>query len=465
MGPVTAPVVVVMAAGQGTRMRSRTPKVLHDVCGRPMVGWPVAAAIEAGALRVVVVQGPDGQLDGHLPESVVIAVQPVSDGTGGAVLAAADHIDPAAPVVVLSGDVPLVTAETIAGLVEAHTASGAAATMLTTMLDDPTGYGRVVRAEDGTVLKVVETKTDGDATAAEREIREVNTGIFCFSGGPLLAALPRVGTDNAQGERYLPDVLPLLREDGGRVAAFVADDPGLVLGVNDRVHLGQVRAIAQARIVERHQRAGVTVVDPASTLIDVDVTIGGDTTIEPSTFLRGATHIGPDCVVGPLTTMIDATVGAGCSAPHSYVLGATLHDGATIGPFAYLRPGAVLHERAKAGTFVEIKNSDIGAGTKVPHLSYIGDADVGEGSNLGAGTITANYDGVHKHRTTIGARVKGGVDTAFVAPVTVGDDAWTAAGSVVTEDIPAGALAVARSRQRNIEGYADRVRRAVSQEP
>lgn len=465
MGRVTAPVVVVMAAGQGTRMRSRTPKVLHDVCGRPMVGWPVAAALEAGALRVVVVQGPDGALEGALPDGIDIAVQPVADGTGGAVLAAAAHIDRDAPVVVLSGDVPLVTAATIADLVAAHVAEGAAATMVTTILDDATGYGRVVRAADGSVEKVVETKAPGDATTDELAIREINTGIFCFSGGALLDALPRVGTDNAQGERYLPDVLPLLRADGFRVSAFVADDPGLVLGVNDRVHLAQVRALAQARIVERHQRAGVTVVDPASTLIDVDVVIGPDTTIEPATFLRGTTRIGADCRIGPLTTLVDATFGAACTAPHSYVLEATLADGASIGPFAYLRPGTHLREKAKAGTFVEIKNSDIGAGTKVPHLSYIGDADVGEGTNLGAGTITANYDGRHKHRTTIGARVRGGVDTAFVAPVTVGDDAWTAAGSVVTEDIPAGALAVARSRQRNIEGYADRVRQAVSQEP
>jgi len=459
-----APVVVVMAAGQGTRMRSRTPKVLHEICGRPMVGWPVAAALEAGAARVVVVGGPDRNLAGHLPDDIVLAVQPVADGTGGAVLAAAEHLDRDAPVVVLSGDVPLVTAETIRALVAAHAATGAAATMVTTVLEDPTGYGRVVRAEGGSVERVVETKADGDATEVERAIDEVNTGIFCFDGGTLLDALAQVGTDNAQGERYLPDVLPILRAQGDAVHAFVADDPGLVLGVNDRVHLSQVRAIAQARIVERHQRAGVTIVDPASTLIDVDVELGQDTVVEPSTFLRGRTTIGAGCRIGPLTTIVDGTFGDDCRAPHSYVLEGVLEDGASIGPFAYLRPGARLRTGAKAGTFVEIKNSDIGAGTKVPHLSYIGDADVGEGSNLGAGTITANYDGRHKHRTTIGARVKGGVDTAFVAPVTVGDDAWTAAGSVITQDVPAGALAVARSRQRTVEGYAARVQQAVSQE-
>ena len=465
MGRVSvAPVVVVMAAGQGTRMRSRTPKVLHEICGRPMVGWPVAAALQAGAARVVVVGGPDRALQGHLPDGVLLAVQPVADGTGGAVRAAAGHIDPDAPVVVLSGDVPLVTTETIRDLVAAHTRDGCAATMVTTMLDDPSGYGRVVRSADGAVERVVETKADGDATEAERAIREVNTGIFCFSGGALLDALGRVGTDNAQGELYLPDVLPILRADGHQVGAFVADDPGLVLGVNDRVHLSQVRAIAQARIVDRHLRAGVTVVDPASTLIDVDVQIGQDTVVEPASFLRGATRIGSGCHIGPLTTMIDAVFGDDCRAPHSYVVEATLQDGVGIGPFAYLRPGALLRTGAKAGTFVEIKNSDIGEGTKVPHLSYIGDADVGADTNLGAGTITANYDGRLKHRTTIGAGVKGGVHTAFVAPVTVGDDAWTAAGSVITEDVPVGALAIARSRQHTVAGYADRVRQAVRQE-
>jgi bifunctional UDP-N-acetylglucosamine pyrophosphorylase/glucosamine-1-phosphate N-acetyltransferase len=462
---VTAPVVVVMAAGQGTRMRSRTPKVLHDVCGRPMVGWPIAAAQEAGAQRVVVVGGPDRALEGHLPPGVLLAVQPVSDGTGGAVLAAADHIDRDAPVVILSGDVPLVTPATVAGLVQAHVADGAVATMVTTVLDDPTGYGRVVRAAGGAVERVVETKAPGDAAADELAIHEVNTGIFCFDGGALLDALARVGTDNAQGERYLPDVIPILRADGGRVGAYVADDPNLVHGVNDQVHLAQVRAIAQAQIVERHQRAGVSIVDPGSTLIEVGVQLGQDTVVEPATFLRGTTRVGEDARLGPLTTIVDSVIGDGCSVVHSYVTGATMDAGATIGPFAYLRPGAHLREKAKAGTFVEIKNSDIGAGTKVPHLSYIGDADVGAGSNLGAGTITANYDGRHKHRTTIGAGVKGGVHTSFVAPVAVGDDAYTAAGSVVTEDVPAGALAVARSRQRNIEGYAERVRQAVTQEP
>jgi bifunctional UDP-N-acetylglucosamine pyrophosphorylase/glucosamine-1-phosphate N-acetyltransferase len=354
--------------------------------------------------------------------------------------------------------VPLITAEAIAALAAGHARSGAAATMLTMELEDPSGYGRVVRASDGTVERVAETKVAGDATPEELAIREVNAGSYAFDGGALLDALEHVRSDNAQGEQYLPDVLPILRAAGRAVAASLVDDPALALGVNDRVDLAAVRAIAQRRIHERHMRAGVTIVDPASTVIDADVAIGRDTVVEPSTFLRGSTEIGEGCSVGPLTTLIDARLGDHVTVPHSYLTGCEVRAGATVGPFAYLRPGTLLREGSKAGTFVEIKNSDIGAGAKVPHLSYVGDADVGEATNLGAGTITANYDGRRKHRTTIGARVRGAVDTSFVAPVTVGDDAWTAAGSVITQDVPPGALAVARERQRNIEGYAQRKR-------
>ena len=322
------------------------------------------------------------------------------------------------------------------------------------------GHLRDDRAFDrslGLSLSILQRLAGSDLLVEISDFRQ-----FSFSGFLLLA---RVGTDNAQGERYLPDVLPILRADGERVGAFVADDPNLVLGVNDQVHLATVRAIAQARIIEGHQRAGACVVDPASTVIEVGVELAADAVIEPATFLRGTTRVGEGSRIGPLTTVIDSEIGAGCTAPHSYLTGATVHDGVSVGPFAYLRPGALLRAGSKAGTFVEIKNSDIGEGTKVPHLSYVGDADIGEDSNMGAGTITANYDGRNKHRTTIGARVHGGVHASLVAPVTVGDDAYTAAGSVITEDVPAGALGVARSRQVNIEGYADRVRQAVTQEP
>jgi bifunctional UDP-N-acetylglucosamine pyrophosphorylase/glucosamine-1-phosphate N-acetyltransferase len=433
------PTVLILAAGQGTRMRSDTPKVLHELCGLPMVLWPVRAALGAGAERVVVVDSPARALEAVLPEGVDLAVQSRADGTGDAVRAAAGHIDPDAPVVVLSGDVPLVSPQAIVELVQAHAKSGAAATIATAVLEDPTGYGRVVRDADGSVARVVETKEPGDATDAELEIREVNSGIYVFTGSALLGALPRLTSHNAQREFYLPQTLEELRASGALVAAHVVDDERLMLGVNDRVALAHVRMLAQRAIAERHMLSGVTIVDPSSVQIDVDVEIGQDTVIEPFTTIRGSTRIGSDCTVR-----------------HSYLVDCVLEDGVSVGPFAYLRPGTVLRGGAKAGTFVEIKNSDIGPGAKIPHLSYIGDADVGEHTNLGAGTITANYDGRSKHRTAIGKRVRGGVDTAFVAPVTVGDDAYTAAGSVVTDDVPAGSLAVARARQENVEGYAQR---------
>lgn len=440
-------------------MRSQTPKVLHEICGRPMVLWPVAAARQAGAGRVVVVDGPDRALAGVLPDGVEIAVQERANGTGGAAIAAAPHIDPDVPVAILSGDVPLVDAGSISALVQAHLASGSCATVASTVLDDPSGYGRVVRDADGALQRVVETKTEGDASAQELQIREVNTGIYVFDGAALLKALPRLSAENAQGELYLPQALDLLRREGETIAVHAVEDHNLVLGVNDRVALAHVAAVAQRAIHERHMRAGVSIVDPSSTWIDADVEIGVDARIEPGTQLRGATTVGPDAAVGPHVVAIDSQIGANASVRMSWLHEAEVMERATVGPFAYLRPGAKLHAAAKAGTFVEIKNSQLGQGAKVPHLSYIGDADVGENANLGAGTITANYDGQAKHRTTIGRDVRGGVDTAFVAPVTVGDGAWTAAGSVITHDVPPGALAVARSRQVNVEGYAQRRRR------
>ena len=450
--------VVILAAGQGTRMRSRLPKMLHPLCGRPLVGWPIAAARDAGAQRIVIVVSPGGELDGHLPDDVVSVVQPKPNGTGGAVLAAKDELGDGQTVVVLPGDAPLITADAIGALVDAHNKSEAKATMATMHLDDPTGYGRVVRDAQGRVQRVVETKAEGDATAEQLQIDEVNSSIFAFDAHALRQALDSLTSDNAQQELYLPDVLPALRAAGHAIAAHDLQDPDLARGVNDRVQLAQVRAIAQQRIHDAHGRAGVTIVDPASTLIDVTVTIGPDTTIEPSSYLRGATSIDEGCTVGPLTTLIDATLHDRVTIPHSYVVNAEIDDDATVGPFAYLRPGTHLRQGSKAGTFVEIKNSDVGANSKVPHLSYIGDADIGEDTNLGAATITANYDGTHKHRTTIGKRVHTGVDTTLVAPVTLGDDTWTGANSAITKDVPDKALAIARERQTNYEGYADRKR-------
>jgi bifunctional UDP-N-acetylglucosamine pyrophosphorylase/glucosamine-1-phosphate N-acetyltransferase len=449
-------VAVVMAAGQGTRMMSDTPKMLHDLCGWPLVRWPVEAARAAGADAVVVVGGPDRALEGHLPDGVELAVQEEPRGTGDAVRAAVPLLRDDDTVLVLNGDVPLITPEALEALVAAHRKAGAAATMATMVLDDPGQYGRVVRDADGEVVRVAEAKVAGDATAEELEIREVNAGIYVFAGGPLADALRRLRNDNVQGEYYLPDVLPILAGDGRRIAGHVLDDPTLALGINDRVELARVRELAQRRILDRLGREGVTVVQPSSTMVDVTVEIGRDTVVEPCTVLRGATRIGARCRIGPGTTITDSTLGDGVTALHAYLIDATAEDDVTIGPFVHLRGGTVLRVGAKAGTFVEMKNSDIGAGTKVPHLSYLGDATVGPNTNIAAANVTANYDGRAKHPTTIGANVKTGVDTTFVAPVTVGDGAVIAAGSVVTEDVPPEALAVARARQRNIEGYARR---------
>ena len=437
-------------------MRSETPKLLHELCGRPMIAWPVAAAKEAGAAKVVVVEGPGSELDAVLDHAVEFAVQERALGTADAVRAAAAQIDGAGTVIVLNGDHPLITARTIRELAQAHERSGAAATIATAMLDDPTGYGRVVRAPDGTVERVVETKAPGDATELELRIREVNTGIFAFDGRELLAALEQVSSDNAQGELYLPDVLPILRATERTVLAHELSDMSSTVGVNDRVALANARALSQRRIHERHMLAGATIVNPDATVIDVDVEIGQDAVIAPFSSLHGTTRIGSGTTIGPLSTLIDASVGEGSKVIHSYVSGAEIGDRVSVGPFAYLRPGTILREGSKAGTFVEIKNSDVGPGSKVPHLSYIGDADIGERTNIGAGTITANYDGSRKHRTEIGDDVFVGVDTMLVAPVTLGDESYTGGGSVITKDVPPGALGVGRARQQNVEGYTER---------
>lgn len=424
-----------------------------------MIAWPVAAAREAGAGTIVVVDSPERPLAAALDSRVTIVVQERPLGTADAVKAAARQITSESTVIVLNGDHPLVTARTLRGLADAHRRTGAAATIATAVLDDPTGYGRVVRAPDGTVDKVVETKEPGDASELELRIREISTGMLAFDGGELLGALERVRSNNSQGELYLPDVVPLLRARERTVDAYEIAD-GTELGVNDRVALARVTAIAQQRIHERHMLAGATIVDPSATVIDADVELAPDAVVAPFTSLHGSTRIGARSTIGPVSTLIDSRVGEEARVIHSYLNDAEVGDRVSVGPFAYLRPGAVLHDGAKAGTFVEIKNSEIGRGSKVPHLSYIGDADVGEQTNLGASTITANYDGSQKHRTRIGSRVKTSVDTTLVAPVTVGDDAYTAAGSVIGIDVPPGALAgspgVARSKQRNVEDYADR---------
>ena len=438
-------------------MRSATPKMLHPVCGRPMVAWPILAARAAtGAEWVVAIDSPKENSVPGLPDKVRIVTQPEPDGTGGAVRAALPLIAEAETVLVLSGDVPLVSPGTISGLLEAHAASGAAATMLTIELEDPGSYGRVVRGADDGVERVVEAKGAGDATPEQLAIREINAGTYAFQAAPLAEALAGLSNDNAQGEYYLPDVLPALREAGHSVAAHLTEDLAVTMGVNNRADLAAVEAEARRRILHAHMLAGVTVVDPASTWIDAEVEIEPDARIEPGTSLRGKTTVGSGCVVGPLSTLTDTALGSGVSVPHSFLAACKVGDGAQVGPFTHLRPDAELAPGAKVGSFVEVKNSRIGEGAKVPHLAYVGDAEVGAGSNLGAGAITANYDGFRKNRTTIGENVRIGVDTMLIAPVQVGDGAYTGAGAVIKSDVPEGALAVSENEQRNIEGYADR---------
>ena len=356
----------------------------------------------------------------------------------------------------LSGDHPLISADLIAALVEAHERSGSAATMLTTEALDPAGYGRVVRAPDGSVERIVETKSIEGLSAAELAIREVNLGTYAFRAEALLDALDALPEE--RGERYLTAVFPILRERGHAIGVHSTADTHAAIGVNDRAALMEVETLARRRILERHARAGVTFQAPETVAVDADVEIGAETEIGPGAVLRGRTRIGSDCVIGPHATMQAASIGDRVSVVHSHLVECRVADDATVGPFSYLRPGAEIGEGAKVGAFVEVKNSVLGRGAKVPHLSYVGDADVGAGANLGASTITANYDGRRKHRTVVGERARTGVHTSLVAPVHVGDDAYTGAGSTVTDDVPDGALGIARPRQKNVEGYAHRVK-------
>ena len=437
-------------------MRSSLPKMLHPVCGRPMVAWPILAAREAGAGRVAAIVSAGRDISIGLPEGAETVIQPESDGTGGAIRAASALVEESETVLVLSGDVPLISAKTISGLLDAHASSPAAATMLTVELEDPGSYGRVVRSASGDVERVVEAKAAGDASADELGINEINAGTYVFDAAPLAAALAGLSNDNAQGEYYLPDVFPALREQGHTVAAHLADDLAVTMGVNNRADLAAVEGEARRRILEEHMLAGVTIADPSSTWIDAGVEIEADVRIEPGSSLRGQTAVGAGSVVGPLTTLTDTKIGKEVSVPHSFLVECEVLDRANVGPFAYLRPGALLEREAKAGAFVEVKNTRIGEGAKVPHLAYVGDADIGPGANLGAGTITANYDGFRKHRTVVGANARVGVDTMLIAPVEVGKSAYTGAGAVVQDDVPEGALALSQNEQRNIEGYAER---------
>ncbi len=443
-------------------MKSATPKVLHEICGRSLVGHVLAAARELDPENLVVVVGHAREkVAAHLGEidpGVRTAVQAEQNGTGHAVRIALESLGGGVDgtVVVVCGDTPLLSGETLRRLAATHAADGNAVTVLTAEVPDASGYGRIVRdAATGAVTGIVEHK---DASEGQRAIREINSGVFAFDGQLLFGALKKVRTDNSQGEEYLTDVLGILREAGHRVGACVAGDHREIAGINNRVQLSEARRILNDRLLTRAMLAGVTVVDPATTWVDVTVTFEQDAVVHPGTQLHGSTHLGEGAEVGPNSRLRDTRVGAGARVDNTVADGAEVGPEATVGPFAYLRPGTRLGAKGKIGTYVETKNAVIGEGTKVPHLSYVGDATIGEYTNIGAASVFVNYDGQEKHHTTVGSHCRTGSDNMFVAPVTVGDGAYTAAGSVITKDVPPGSLAVARGQQRNIEGWVARKR-------
>lgn len=453
---------IVLAAGEGTRMKSSLPKVLHPLAGRTLLGRALEAVRGLDPEHTVVVVRHDrDRVAAHavdVADGVIVADQDDIPGTGRAVQCGLEVIPGGVPegtVLVTYGDVPMLTSQTLTDLTAVHTAGGNAVTVMTAHVGDPTGYGRIVRAGDGSVQEVVEHK---DATETQRAITEINSGIYAFDGQVLAAALTRVGRGNAQGEVYLTDVLSIARQDGLPVAAHVVEDVWQTEGVNDRVQLAAMGRELNRRIIEAHQRAGVSIVDPATTWVDSTVTIGRDVTLLPGTQLHGSTTVDEGATIGPDATLTDCVVGARASIVRSHGTGATLRAGATVGPFSYLRPGTDLGDKGKIGAFVETKNATIGAGSKVPHLSYVGDATIGEGVNIGAATVFVNYDGQNKHRTTVQDHARVGSDSMLVAPVTIGAGAYTAAGSVITEDVPAGAIGVGRAKQRNIAGWVQRKR-------
>ena len=452
--------VLVLAAGSGTRMRSDTPKVLHTLGGRSMLAHALYAVAKVAPHHLVVLLGKDREriapvveeLAGALGRPVAVAVQEQQLGTGHAALCGLSALpeDFDGVVVITSGDVPLLDADTLAELIDSHRAQPAAVTVLTTTVPDATGYGRILRTQDGEVIAIVE---ETDATPQQRAIREINAGIYAFDIAALRSALSRLSSDNAQNELYLTDAIAIVRADGQIVHAKHVDDAALVAGVNDRVQLSDLAAELNRRVVAAHQRAGVTVVDPATTWIDVDVAIGRDTVIHPGTQLLGGTSVGVHCQIGPDTTLSDVAVGDRASVVRTHGMSALIGDGADVGPFTFLRPGTHLGADGKLGAFVETKNATIGTGTKVPHLTYVGDADIGDHSNIGASSVFVNYDGETKSRTTVGSHVRTGSDTMFVAPVSVGDGAYTGAGTVLRDDVPPGALAISAGHQRNIEDW------------
>ncbi len=459
--------VIVLAAGGGTRMKSKTMKVLHPIAGRSMIGHVMAAVADLEPHRVVAVVGHQREqvgphIQGLLPD-VVLAVQETQDGTGHAVRVAWEALDSADrgdTVVVAYGDTPLLEGESLRAFAEDHRAAGRGVSILSGVVRDPFGYGRVLRDESGEVTGIVEEK---DASPEQAQVNEINSGILAFDADFLDRALPRLTNDNAKGEYYLTDTVALAREDGLPVGAYPIDDVLQTEGANDRQQLAALAKEMNRRVLARWMRDGVTIIDPDTTWVDVDVKLAPDVTILPGVQLLGATVVEEDAVVGPDTTLRDVEVGAGARVVRTHGELAVIGAGADVGPFSYLRPGTELGAGGKIGAFVEAKNARIGDGAKVPHLTYVGDAEIGEGTNIGAGSVFANYDGVAKHRTVIGRHARTASNTTFVAPVTVGDGASTGAGSVIREDVPPGALAVSAGPQRTIEGWALRKRSGTAQ--
>ena len=460
--PLSMPLgaVVVLAAGQGTRMRSSTPKVLHELGGRSLLGHVLAAAAPLGAAATVVVVGAGREaVEGHLtaiaPDALPV-LQAEQRGSGHAAMVALEAVPEVdGAVLLVNGDAPLLRAETVRALVSEHQRAGNVLTVLTAEVDDPTGLGRIVRDDDGGVRAIVEER---DATDPQRRIREINAGVYVGDAAAMRRTLAQLSSDNDQGEQYVTDILGLLVAEGAPVGGVRADDPDDVLGCNDRRELAARRRTLNDRVLDALMVSGVTIVDPATTWVDVTATVAPDAVLEPGCHLRGTTTVEAGAVVGPDTTLLDTAVGAGASVVRAHCVGAVIGPDVSVGPFAYLRPGTRLGAGAKVGTFVETKNASIGDGSKVPHLTYVGDATIGRGTNIGAASVFVNYDGVAKHHTTIGDQARTGADNMFVAPVTVGDGAYTAAGSVITTDVPPGAMAVARARQRNVAGWVRRRR-------
>jgi bifunctional UDP-N-acetylglucosamine pyrophosphorylase / glucosamine-1-phosphate N-acetyltransferase len=451
-------VAVILAAGKGTRMKSRLPKAAHRLCGKAMARYPVDAARDAGAERVVVVVGHEADaVRAAVGDDVEYVLQAEQRGTGHAVLQAERALREAEDVLVLNGDLTLVTADDLRSLLARHRASGAAATLLTAELEEPASYGRVLRRPDGTVERLVERR---DASPAEVAIREINVGLYCFRAADLRDCLSRLQPDNDQGEYYLTDVIGLLVGAGRTVEAVLCAEPETALGINDRVELAAASALLQQRILRDLMLSGVTLIDPATTYVDAGVVIGQDTIVHPMTTLQGKTSVGADCQIGPSARIADSTLADRVTVHASLVVGSAVGEGSRIGPFANVRPGCRLGREVKVGDFVELKNAELEDRVSAGHLAYLGDATIGEHTNIGAGTITCNYDGRKKHRTVIGKESFIGTNATLVAPVTIGDGAYVAAHSIVTDDVPPDSLAIARSRQTVKEGWAARRRQA-----